>query len=131
MRGGKREGAGRKGLGQSKSYWLPIAIEEQVIKLLSDYKESLTQKPEENPKIDLHRKSKEPMQPMFPILNKDQIHRFRQWLIDRQFVKGVTEARKITDNPRLCKKTFLKYIHTTDERHNDTISDICELYSVD
>lgn len=38
MRGGKREGAGRKGYGPTKTYRLPIALESDIQILLERYK---------------------------------------------------------------------------------------------
>lgn len=131
MRGGKREGAGRKGLGKTKIYRLPIAIEDQVLKLLNDYKAGLNSKPDEKTNFENVTKSKELIKPIFPILKKEQIKRFQDWLIDNNFIKTRAEARKITDTPRLCKKTFLEFIPWGNEVINESINDICELYAID
>ena len=131
MRGGKREGAGRKGLGKTKIYRLPIAIEDQVLKLLSDYKAELNTKPDEKPRFENVTKSKEPIKPAFPRLNKDQLKRFQDWLIDNKFAKSKAETRYMTQTPKACKTTFLKYIHLTNEYLNGYIEDICELYIID
>lgn len=131
MRGGKREGAGRKGIGPTKTYRLPIAIEEEVLKILEDYKASLNNKAEETTAFDSVTKSKDSVIPKFPILNKDQIKRLQDWLTIVNPKISPTKARKMTVNSRLCKESFLMYIPLGEESINEKISDLCELYAID
>ena len=58
MRGGKREGAGRKGYGPSKAYWLPIALESEIQTLLERYKAEYERNPQEKASFDSLRESK-------------------------------------------------------------------------
>ena len=131
MRGGKRENAGRKGTGKTKTIRIPIEIEPSVMKLIAEYKTNLNALPEEKSIFDSVTKSKQSIKPMFTILTKEQIKRFQDWLIDNNFAKTRTEARKKSSTPKLCKRTFLEHIHWTDNWQNENITDICELYTVD
>lgn len=131
MRGGKREGAGRPGLGPSKSYWLPIAIEKEVLELLENYRNKTAGKPAEKPAIESHRKSKEPVKPPFPILSKPQLDRFKNLLIETKFAKSKSKAIDMTRSWRLCQDTFLEIIHQLDETHYNSIADIADLYIVE
>lgn len=132
MRGGKRENSGRKGYGPGKSYWLPIALEPEIKKLLEKHKAEYGKtEPEEKPAFDFIRKSKDSAIPKFPILNKDQVKRLQKWLTIVYPGISPTKARKMTANPRLCKESFLKYIPWGDESINEIIIDLCELYAID
>ena len=128
MHGGKREGAGRKGKGPCKSYWLPIELESKIATLVNEYTASLTK---EKLPLDYFKKSPPPVIPTFPILNDMQLKRFQNWLIELNNAKSKTEARKLTCNPRLCHETFIKHIHNENKYSNIDITDICELYAVD
>jgi len=121
MRGGKREGAGRKGL-KTKVMRIPIELESQVLELINHYK---------NKPFDSVTQSIEPIKPKYPVLNDEELKAFREWLIKLNFVKSKTEARKITDSPKLCRNTFIKYIGYSDEWQNNDILNLIELYSVD
>jgi len=125
MRGGKRVGAGRKGYGETKVYRLPVALESEIFKLVEAYKLSH----ETNQVTPLVSECHET--PMFPVLSKKQLTDFRQWLIGQKFAKGLIDARKQTESPLLCKKTFLKFIHTAEESSLYAISEIMEFYVVD
>jgi hypothetical protein len=139
MRGGKREGAGRKGYGPSKAYWLPVALEPEIVAMMEKYKKEYhkpnenigNQKEPEETQNDSLRKSKVPVKPIFPILNKEQVKRLQDWLLKYKFVKKTTEARKLTATPRLCQETFLKYAPFANENESKEIGDIIELYCVD
>ena len=129
IRGGKREGAGRKGYGKTKVYRLPIALEEEIKILLENYKK--TYKEENKNKLDYVTKSIETIKPKYPVLNKSQLKRLRKLLINNNFAKSNTEARKKTNTPKLCKKMFLEYIGLTDNDKEFTeIKDIADLYYV-
>ena len=129
MRGGKREGAGRKGYGKTKIYRLPIALEPDILRLVEDYKASFYTPKEKT--FDSVTKSKQPEKPIFPILNKEQLKHFRSWLIKYHFVKSAREARKKTENPRLCKNTFLEYISIVGDGAAAEIEAIAKLYVID
>jgi hypothetical protein len=128
MRGGKRKGAGRKGIGETKIYRLPIAIENDVLNLLNTYKAKLNLDLNEKNNFENVTKSKEPIKPMFPILKIEQINRLQKWLINNNFIKTRTEAKKITNSPKKCKETFIKFIPLGDKIINKEIDDIYELY---
>jgi hypothetical protein len=127
MRGGKREGAGRKGFGETKIYRLPVELEPEIMALLAKHKAKV--KPEQT-NIDSVTQSKPPIRPKFPILNKTQIKLMKDWLLRNGFAKSTTEARKMTESPKLCYDSFHKYIHIGDEHTNNPISEICELYAI-
>ena len=107
MRGGKREGAGRKGYGKTKTYRLPIALEPEIKALLEKYKTEYENK--QQAVIENVTKSKEPIKPKNKAPTKEQVKFFVQWLTKNKFAKSLTEARKMTKTPILFKKAFLKY----------------------
>lgn len=128
MRGGKRKGAGRKGAGPSKAYWLPIALEEKIKGLLNEYRAELNEKQT----FEKQKESKDSVKlDISPILNKEQLKRFQKWLVSCKFAKSMTEARKLTETPDKCHKTFIKYIHLTEDYDVLKINDIIELYAID
>jgi len=131
MRGGKREGAGRKGYGKTKIYRLPIALDDEIQALLERHKASFNAPKKET--FDYVTNSKEPIKPIHPILNKEQLKVFRHWLIKRKYVKSMTEARKRTNTPKLCHETFLEYISNEDEQTVEAlnIGCLCEIYAID
>lgn len=132
MRGGKRERAGRKGYGPTKIYRLPVALEQQIAVLLADYKAGLTAAiAPDNSLFENVTESKDRVTPMFPVLTKDQLRRFRQWLVMAGFIHTMTDARKRTDNPRRCQATFLTYAPYLDQVAVTTIEDILALYVVE
>lgn len=100
MRGGKREGAGRKGrgLGKTKVYRLPIELEPQIIELLNKYKngnlESVTK--------SIDTKKSNTIKP-----THEQIKRLQIWLLLHEFSKSHTEGRKLTASNKI-KETVLK-----------------------
>jgi hypothetical protein len=98
MHGGKRENAGRKGLCLTKTIRIPIELEPKIAVLVNEYKASLIKK---KPVLDSVTKSKAPVMPRFPVLNKEQLTRFRQWLNKLGYTKSKTEARQLTANPKL------------------------------
>ena len=59
MRGGKRENAGRKGTGKTKTIRIPIEIESSVLKLIAEHKVNLNALPEEKSKFDSVTKRKD------------------------------------------------------------------------
>lgn len=131
MRGGKRDGAGRKGIGPCKSYWLPIALEEKVKKLVDEYRAELNQKTEEKPAFEKQKKSIGLIKPEHPRLNDEQLKRFQNWLITWKFARSKTETRKMTETPKKCHETFIKFIHLADDNEDIGIQDIMELYALD
>jgi len=130
MRGGKREGAGRKGYGKTKMYRLPVALDDEIQALLKKHKANFNAKKET---FDCVSNSKEPIKPIHPILNKEELKCFRHWLIKRKHVKSMSEARKLTNTPRLCHETFIKYIPWEDEKTIDAlnIECLCNIYAVE
>lgn len=131
MRGGKRDGAGRKGIGPCKSYWLPIAIEEKIKKLVDEYKAELGKKPEEKTVFEKQKESIGLIKPEHPRLNNEQLKRFQSWLINCKFAKSKTEARKMTETAKKCHETFIKFIYLADEKWDIGIQDIMELYALE
>lgn len=131
MRGGKRDGAGRKGIGPCKSYWLPIALEEKVKKLVDEYKAELGKKTEEKPIFEKQKESISPIKPEHSRLNAEQLKRFQNWLISCNFAKSKTQARKMTETPRKCHETYMEYIHLPEDNQLIGIQDILELYAID
>ena len=134
MRGGKREGAGRKGYGQTKTYRLPIALEPEITKLLKKYKAGLDRKREvEATKLDSVTKSKEHIKPVFPVLNRHQLKTLRAWLVDNKFVPK-HQVKKLTNTPKSCKEAYLKYTEVYFSYHDEIkgkMINLCELYCVD
>jgi hypothetical protein len=128
MHGGKRDGAGRKGLYPTKTIRIPIELESKIAVLVDEYKANLTK---EKPELDSVTKSKAPVMPRFPVLNKGQLTRLQKFLMNSNFAKSKTEARKLTDNPKLCHQTFLKYIHLANDHETIIIEDILKLYAID
>lgn len=128
MRGGKREGAGRKGTGATKTIRIPIELEPKILELIARYKANIVSKPEEKPLFENVTKSNTPIKPTCPVLNKDQLHRFRQWLVDTNTAKSPTQARKMTETPKLCRETFIGIRERPIGHNTDAINDLCELY---
>ncbi|MDP2902287.1 MAG: hypothetical protein Q8N96_04165 [Methylovulum sp.] len=125
MRGGKREGAGRKRKEPTKMYRLPVEMEDKIKAMLEDQN---TEKQNDRKAIQ---KSKEPVKPIFPILTNEQKRRLRIWLTLHKFAKDLTEARKITNTPKLTKETVLKHYEMAGEKYNWTITDIFNLCPID
>lgn len=121
MRGGKREGAGRKGL-KTKVMRIPIDLESQVLKLIEEHKERLLIPVTE---------SKECAKPEFPALSKEQLKSLREWLIKERFAKSATDARNQTKTPIQCRKTYSKYIHLSGDKSLNAIAEIMEMYAYD
>lgn len=128
MRGGKRENAGRKGYGKTKTYRLPIALEDKINALVEAHKHD--KENPEKPAFDSVTKSKARIVPMYPEFTKEQIRRFRIWLDLHKFAKNLTEARKMTETPRLTKETFLRCYKLAGERHNWIVDDIANAYKI-
>jgi len=130
MRGGKREGAGRKGSGTTKVYRLPIELEPQIMELVKKYKDG---------SFETVTKSKDRIKPKLIQPNSEQIRRLQRWLSVHEFVRSETEARKITANHILIKKTVLDCSERTktwalDRGHNMnaynwSIQDIIDIYT--
>lgn len=131
MRGGKRDGAGRKGIGPCKSYWLPIELEGKIKKLVDEYRAELDKKPEEKATFEKQKESISPIKPENQMLNDEQLKRFQNWLIKYKFAKSKTQARKMTETPQKCHETFLEYIHLPSDSELMGIQDIMELYAID
>ncbi|MDD1608696.1 MAG: hypothetical protein LUQ18_09425 [Methylococcaceae bacterium] len=104
MRGGKREGAGRKGNGTTKVYRLPVELEPHIMELLNKYK---------NNALKSVTKSKDLVKPSLIQPTDEQIKRLQIWLETYNFAKSSTEARKITANRQSIKNTVLECKETT------------------
>ncbi len=131
MRGGKREGAGRKGHGKTKTIRIPLELEAEIKELIKKHREGNRQNTKEPTQFEIVTKSKSRVLPTIKIINKDQIKRLRQWLIANNFCKSATEARKATESHRKCYEIFMKHIHKTEDDQNMNIHDILELYAFD
>lgn len=102
MRGGRREGAGRKAkYGKTKVYRLPEAIEPQIMEILEKYKEDLDSVTESKVLVD------KGIQP----LSKQERKTMENWLLKNRFARSRTEARKAMKTPKTIKKTMTKYAH--------------------
>jgi hypothetical protein len=133
MRGGKREGAGRKGNKTTKVYRLPIELEPHIMELLNKHKNNSLNSVTES-KDRVKPSLIKPTQP-----NSEQIKRLQIWLEVHEFVKNQTEARKVTTNYLLIKKKALDYSEATKKQalergyninaYNWSIQDIINLYS--
>jgi len=117
MRGGKREGSGRKGNGLTKVYRLPVDIEPQIIELVKKYKSR---------RFDSVTKSKSLDKPI-PLCNKEQLQRLRYWLKFNGYAASPTEARKMTDTAKKTQDVVLK-LFDFETRLNWAIRDIRDLY---
>jgi len=126
MRGGKREGAGRKRKEPTKIYRLPISLEAKIKELIANENSTNTTKSNNRKKLQ---KSKNTINPIYPIPTKEQQRRLRIWLTLHKFTKNLTQSRKITNSPKLTKKTVLKYYELAGEKHNWIINDIMNLYN--
>ncbi|MDP1620069.1 MAG: hypothetical protein Q8M12_03675 [bacterium] len=126
MRGGKREGAGRKGFEQTKTIRIPIELEPKIIELVAKYKASLNR--EQKTSFESVTKSKEPINTGIPVLNDDQKKRFQIWLIKHRYAKNISEALKMTKTPELCRYTLIKYQQYANESDMVNIQDIMEIY---
>lgn len=104
MRGGKREGAGRKGSGTTKVYRLPIELEPQIIELVKQHKSG---------SFETVTKSKDRVKPSIVQPTDEQIKRLQIWLETYNFAKSSTEARKMTANRQSIKNTVLECKETT------------------
>lgn len=120
MRGGKREGAGRKPSEKTKSYRLPIALEPQIMELVKRHKEQLLIPVTE---------SKERVKPRTDTPTKEQIKRLQIWLHLHGYAKSPNEARKMTATNQLVKESVLKYFENAGEKYNWTIGDLNEMYA--
>ena len=157
MRGGKREGAGRKASEETVRLRVPIGVLNEVKTLIDGYKNEVLKKPPKiisdtnntimiiDPKIKkvpneseitkdkkgkhliTGQKSKEPIKPIFPILTKEQINRFKTYLINNYFVNNKVQARMATKTPKICLDTFSKTKNGVYGRSK--IEDIREIYT--
>lgn len=133
IRGGKREGAGRKGSGTTKVYRLPVELEPHIMELLNKHKNNVLNSVTES-KDRVKPSLIQPTQP-----NSEQIKRLQIWLEVHEFVRNKTEARKITANYILIKKTVLDCSEATKtwaiarghdlNAYNWSIQDLINLYS--
>lgn len=60
-----------------------------------------------------------------PILTKEQLKRFQNFLIEIGFVKTQVRARKVTETPRKCRQVFFQVLEYIEIKLSE--SDICEL----
>lgn len=126
MRGGKREGSGRKGFGETKTIRIPVGIEAQVKALIAAHRAG-----KDNGGFENVTKPKTLVKPKFPRLTPEQTKRLRDWLVECRFARSMADARKMTDTPRLCRDAFRDNIHHTEEWQNEPIMDLLELYATD
>lgn len=119
MRGGKREGAGRKSGGITKIYRLPVELEPQIMELVKKHKSKA---------LNSVTKSKDPVKPSIVMPNDEQLKRLQTWLTLHRFAKSPTEARKITETSKKTRDTVLKYTEIATEKFNWTIQDLINLY---
>lgn len=119
MRGGKREGAGRKSGGITKIYRLPVELEPQIMKLVKKQKSKA---------LNSVTKSKDPVKPSIVMPNDEQLKRLQIWLFMHEFAKSPTEARKITETAKKTHDAVLKYTEIATEKFNWTIQDLINLY---
>lgn len=119
MRGGKREGAGRKVGEIKKNYRLPIELEPQIMELVKRH---------ESKALNSVKKSKDPVKPRISMPNDEQLKRLQIWLYLHEFAKSQTEARKMTETSKKTRDTVLKYAEIAKEKYNWTIQDLINLY---
>jgi hypothetical protein len=119
MRGGKREGAGRKGRGITKVYRLPVELEPQIMKLMERHK---------NNAFDSVTKSKVRIKPDIPRPTGEQLKRLQIWLTLHKFARSPTEARKMTNTNKKVQEAVLKCTKITGEKYSWTVQDLINLY---
>jgi transketolase len=125
MHGGKREGAGRKGYGKTKVYRLPIELDGEIQELLKKHKENYKAKKE---KVTNSRKE---YNSKYPTLNKEQLLKLQSIMVEYGYAKSKTQARKLTNTPKNCRKAFLEVIEDMSDEKYKKLSEIAELYIVD
>lgn len=119
MRGGKREGAGRKRGGITKIYRLPVEIEPQIIELVKKHKSK---------DLNSVTKSKDLVKPSIVMPNDEQLKRLQIWLRLHKFAKSPTEARKMTETNKKTNDAVLKYSEIAKTELNWVIQDLINLY---
>jgi predicted transcriptional regulator len=129
MRGGKRQGAGRKGYGPSKTYRLPIALEPQIIAMMEKYKaEQPLASSLEKPEFETVTESKEPVITKSQYINAYQIERLQKWLLKRGYAKSRNQAKQMTETRTACNETFRKCGISILRFAFKEIEDIVDLY---
>ncbi|MDF1583176.1 MAG: hypothetical protein P1P78_07680 [Methyloprofundus sp.] len=121
MRGGKREGSGRKKGEETKVMRIPTNLVDEVNKLIAAHKDKQSQ---DNKPYEKCNKN------LYPLLSKEQLIILQTVMIDIGYAKSKTQARKLTNTPKNCKPAFLEIVHQLSDRQFERLSDIAELYKV-
>lgn len=119
MRGGKREGAGRKSNGTTKIYRLPIELEAQIKALVENHKTKTLK--------DVT-KSISPVKPEILELSKEQKMRIKRFLIGRKVARNGESADKMLESPARSKNVIRELMEKMNYRDSIRIKDIFEMY---
>jgi len=121
MKGGKRIGAGRKPSEESKRIRVPLGILNEVERIIEKYKKEVEAK-----KAVFEKRVKN----QTPVLTKEEINILQGVMLDNDYAKSKTQARKMTNTPKKCREVFLNIVHELSEEQYSQLGNITELYKV-
>jgi len=118
MRGGKREGSGRKKGEPTKTIRVPESLIDEVKKLIERHKKKKVQNESRNKN-------------QLPLLNSGQLLLLQDVMIKYGKVKSKSAFRNLTSNPNKCKNVFLEIVGELNDNDFETIKEVADLYRMD
>ena len=111
MRGGKRANSGRKSVGKTKVYRLPVALEPLIKKALAEYKSSFS----DSPKV---RSIQSNSKFIYPVLPMDLKRILRKCLI-KNFGLSADDAKVAVATPRDCYSFYCQVCSRLSVQYQD------------